>query len=156
MMRVTRASAAIPAVLAMAFAATALADNFDLSWYTIDGGGGMFSTGGSFALGGTIGQPDAGVMTGGSFELVGGFWALPAAGEPCAGQVRGDSNCDGGVDFDDIDCFVASLIGQDSWNACGHGEGCDYACVNDINQDGSVDFDDIDKFVECLINGGCP
>jgi hypothetical protein len=75
---------------------------------------------------------------------------------PCGVQVRGDSNCDGGVDFNDIDCFVASLIGQDSWDACGHGGGCDYVCVNDINQDDSVDFNDIDGFVECLINGGCP
>jgi hypothetical protein len=71
-------------------------------------------------------------------------------------EVRGDSNCDGGVDFDDIDCFVSALIGEDSWNGCGHGENCTYAGANDINQDGSVDFDDIDPFVECLINGGCP
>jgi len=47
---------------------------YDLSWYTIDGGGATFSTGGSYSLGGTIGQPDAGMMSGGSFTLVGGFW----------------------------------------------------------------------------------
>ena len=33
---------------------------YDLGWFTIDGGGGMFSTGGGYELGGTIGQPDAG------------------------------------------------------------------------------------------------
>jgi hypothetical protein len=74
----------------------------------------------------------------------------------CERGARGDSNCDGGVDFDDIDCFVAALISEDHWNDCGHGAGCDYTVVNDINQDGSVDFDDIDGFVECLIQGGCP
>jgi hypothetical protein len=47
---------------------------YDLSWYTIDGGGATFSVGGSYSLGGTIGQPDAGSMGGGSYQLVGGFW----------------------------------------------------------------------------------
>ncbi len=58
-------------------ASVAAAQPFDLSWYTIDGGGATFSTGGGFELGGTIGQPDAGTMTGGNFLLTGGFW--PAA-----------------------------------------------------------------------------
>jgi len=46
---------------------------YDLSWYTIDGGG-AFSTGGSYSLGGSIGQPDAGSLSGGSYQLNGGFW----------------------------------------------------------------------------------
>ncbi len=48
-------------------------DRYDLTWNSIDGGA-TFSSGGSYALGDTIGQPDAGVMHGGSFTLVGGFW----------------------------------------------------------------------------------
>ena len=47
---------------------------YELSWYTIDGGGATFSTGGSYSLGGTIGQADAGVLSGGSYQLNGGFW----------------------------------------------------------------------------------
>ena len=47
---------------------------YDLSWYTIDGGGATFSTGGSYSLGGTIGQPDAGALSGGPYTLNGGFW----------------------------------------------------------------------------------
>ncbi len=47
---------------------------YDLTWSTIDGGGYMFSTGGSFSLGGTAGQPDAGALSGGSYSLAGGFW----------------------------------------------------------------------------------
>ncbi len=58
-----------------------LSGGFDLSWRTIDGGGGT-STGGGFELSGTIGQPDAGVMSGGSFVLAGGFWSAPLA-PPC-------------------------------------------------------------------------
>ncbi len=51
--------------------------SYDLSWSTVDGGGGTFSTGGVYSLGGTIGQPDAGAMTGGAYSITGGFW--PAA-----------------------------------------------------------------------------
>jgi len=54
------------------------AGSLDLSWFTIDGGGGT-STGGGLALSGTIGQPDAGAASGGAFVLAGGFWS---GGEP--------------------------------------------------------------------------
>jgi len=46
---------------------------YDLSWYTIDGGGGR-SSGGPYELVGTIGQPDAAYSAGGGYELMGGFW----------------------------------------------------------------------------------
>jgi hypothetical protein len=39
----------------------------------VDGGGGT-STGGVYTVSGTIGQPDAGVMTNGPYRLDGGFW----------------------------------------------------------------------------------
>jgi hypothetical protein len=52
---------------------------YDLRWNTVDGGGITFATGGSYRLGGTIGQADAGLMTGGVYTLSGGFWGgLPA------------------------------------------------------------------------------
>lgn len=51
---------------------------YDLTWYTIDGGGDRVS-GGGYTLAGTAGQPDAGAaLTGGGYSLVGGFW--PGAG----------------------------------------------------------------------------
>jgi hypothetical protein len=53
---------------------TVVVNGYDLSWWTVDGGGGTFSTGGDYTLGGTIGQPDAGLMTGGDYSLGGGFW----------------------------------------------------------------------------------
>ncbi len=53
---------------------TALArSGYDLSWWTVDGGGGTAS-GGSYILVGAIGQPDAGILTGGDYTLGGGFW----------------------------------------------------------------------------------
>jgi len=49
---------------------------YDLTWSTIDNGGYMFSTGGAYSLGGTMSQPDAGVLlSGGGYTLAGGFWA---------------------------------------------------------------------------------
>jgi hypothetical protein len=47
---------------------------YDLSWWTVDGGGYTFSSGGGYTLGGTAGQPDAGVLSGGGYVLGGGFW----------------------------------------------------------------------------------
>lgn len=52
---------------------------YGLDWWTVDGGGYTFSTGGAYTLGGTVGQPDAGVLTGGDYTLGGGFW--------CGGEV---------------------------------------------------------------------
>src|SRR6266487_6201267 len=37
------------------------------------------STGGVYSVSGTIGQPDAGKMSGGNFTLDGGFWGIIAA-----------------------------------------------------------------------------
>jgi hypothetical protein len=48
--------------------------DFEIRRSTIDAGGGR-STGSNLQLIGTIGQPDAGLATGGTFELRGGFWA---------------------------------------------------------------------------------
>lgn len=46
---------------------------YEISWSTIDGGGGQ-SSGGPYTLVGTIGQADAGWSSGGDYELLGGFW----------------------------------------------------------------------------------
>jgi len=46
---------------------------YEINWYTIDGGGGR-SSGGPYELLGTIGQPDAAWSRGGDYELLGGFW----------------------------------------------------------------------------------
>jgi hypothetical protein len=52
------------------------AQQYSIDWYKVAGGGGT-STGGTYQVNGTIGQPDAGVpMTGGNYSLTGGFWSL--------------------------------------------------------------------------------
>ena len=60
-------------ILGVSAALAATNDDFELSWFTIDGGGGT-SSGGNFSLSGTSGQPDAGSMSNGGFSLKGGFW----------------------------------------------------------------------------------
>jgi hypothetical protein len=58
-----------------------------------------------------------------------------------------DLNCDGEVNFDDIDPFVLALTGQEAYDAA-YPE-CDWLLA-DCNGDGDVDFDDIDAFVGLL------
>ncbi len=130
------------AILCLALAPAALGQDFDLSWWTVDGGGETFSTGGDFSLGATSGQHDAGAMSGGEFELVGGFWAVGGAGggppcEPC------DANCDGSVDLTDVEPFILLLLGGDP---CAE-------CTGDTNNDGSVDLTDVEPFILLLLGG---
>jgi PKD repeat protein len=47
--------------------------NYDLAWWTVDSGGGSLS-GNGYALSGTAGQPDAGIMEDDGYKLSGGFW----------------------------------------------------------------------------------
>jgi hypothetical protein len=54
----------------------ASAQSYAINLYKVAGGGGT-STNGSYAISGTIGQPDAsGAITGGNYSLTGGFWSL--------------------------------------------------------------------------------
>ena len=53
-------------------------EGYDLTWNTIDNGGGTSSNGG-YTLDGTIGQPDASTsLSNGGYSLVGGFWNMTA------------------------------------------------------------------------------
>ena len=134
-------------LLAAAIVATALtashAQQFDLSWYSIDGGGVIGSTDGQFTMSSTIGQPDAGaVMTGGGFEMIGGFWA--GAGPSCA--CVSDLNADGLRNGGDIQDFIECLLTA--------GPNCTCA---DVRTDGILDLTDVEQFVGTLLDGSsCP
>jgi len=65
-------------------------------------------------------------------------------------QICGDVNCDGHVDFDDINPFVWALSGEAVYLA--QFPDCNWLNA-DCNEDGTVDFDDINAFV-ALFNGG--
>jgi hypothetical protein len=105
----------------------AFAQNFDLSWHTIDGGGGA-SRGGDFTLSGTIGQSDAGsVMSGGEFELFGGFWS---GASPCG--CVGDLDRDCAVGLQDLAILLAHFATPDASPDQG-----------DIDHDGAVTLQDL-------------
>ncbi|MFZ5809450.1 MAG: hypothetical protein ACOY16_09250 [Chloroflexota bacterium] len=60
-------------------ALAAVGAGYDISWWTVDGGGGS-SSGGGYSLSGTVGQPDAASSSGGGYTLAGGFWSgVPSA-----------------------------------------------------------------------------
>ena len=61
--------------------------------------------------------------------------------------VPGDLNCDGSINFGDINPFVLGLSAPIQWLAQFHS--CDLL-NGDINGDGSVDFSDINPFVALL------
>ena len=89
---IMRRTATLLALLMVALAFPASAGNpphsYSIDWYKVAGGGDT-STGGVYAVSGTIGQHDAGIMTGGRYGLAGGYWAIlavaPSAGAPLLG-----------------------------------------------------------------------
>ena len=103
--------------------------SYDLSWHSIDSGGGR-STGGAYELTVTIGQHDAsGEMLGGAYTLRGGFMTLPAA-IPCLA----DSDNSGAVNVTDL----LALLG--AWGVCSVPPA---GCPSDINTDGLVNVTDL-------------
>ena len=82
--------------------------DYDLSWSTIDGGGGT-NSGSNYVLSGTIGQPDAAAMSGSIYSLRGGFWFHPI----CI------------VGFDDLSYFT------DYWLHTGTGLPADFSGSDD-------------------------
>ncbi len=113
---------------------------FDLSWHSLDGGGITFATGGSFELGGTLGQYDAHEpMVGGAFEVTGGFWAGNTAG-PCS--IADFAPEFGVLDFDDVLAFLVAFGAMDP--------------VADLAPGfGVFDFDDVLAFLTAF-GAGCP
>ncbi|HKL53094.1 MAG TPA: hypothetical protein VJ902_03990 [Wenzhouxiangellaceae bacterium] len=52
-----------------------------IDWWSIDGGGEVLATGGSWTLSGSLGQWDSTeghLLTGGAWQMTGGFWAATA------------------------------------------------------------------------------
>jgi len=125
-----------------AFNASAQPD--DISWKTIANGGGTLTDqpSGGFRLTGTIGQHTLGVMTGGSFEMVGGFWA-----EDASAFCLADFNQDLEVNPDDLADFIGCYFALPA---------CDRA---DYNEDGTINPDDLADYIgdyftlpDCTLN----
>jgi hypothetical protein len=144
----------VPAAGVLLAAGPALAQTgggYDLSWNRIAGGGGI-SSGAGFTLMGTIGQHDAGQMSGATFALAGGFWAGVGSSVPCY------ANCDRStvqpiLNVDDFTCFINEYAMAQSLPPAQqlvHYANCDLSTVAPVLN--------VDDFT-CFINAyalGCP
>lgn len=83
-------------ILAANVARSQSGGNYDLFWNTVDGGGGA-SSGGRFAVTGTIGQPDAGTLAAGNIALEGGFWSIASLVQSPGTPLLGIERLGGGV-----------------------------------------------------------
>jgi len=135
--RAASRAASLSSRLPAMFVATCLllaagAHGAEIAWFTIDAGGTQSAVSGNWRLVGTVGQPDATLeMTGGGFELVGGYWALPSVG--CAGDI----NLDGFVNLTDLSILLSNF-GIGSGATPGDG---------DIDADGDVDLTDLSRLL---------
>ncbi len=104
-----------------------LADDTEIFRWTIDSGGVAGSTGGGYELSGTIGQPEAGSLAGGDFELTGGYWF---------GVAPGDCDSTGCVDLLNYVEFESCIAGPASGPPIGS---C--RCF-DVNRSSTIDLAD--------------
>lgn len=139
-------------------------NGYDLTWSTLDSGGHSSAVVNGYQLAGTIGQADAGALSGGAYVLSGGFWSDSAPiGTPCAttvdckddllndacnhascaaavcvytSAVFGDVKTppNGNVDLDDILCLLA---GFSSFANCPNGD------IDPCAGNGLISIDDI-------------
>ena len=81
-MPVAIAPLAVALLLAVSTVLAQTGDGYDLTWWTMDGGGGVVSEPNSgYALAGASGQTEPGVaLSGGDYALVGGFWPGEVSG----------------------------------------------------------------------------
>ena len=122
---------------------------YDLTWSTIDGGGATFSGGGAYAAGGTVGQHDAGRLSGPPYVLAGGFWGRGVAGAsptptPIPSACIGDCGGGGHVTVDELLTMVSIALGNASVLDCPGG---------DANGDNHITVDEILRAVNTALNG---
>jgi hypothetical protein len=111
-----------------------------------DGGNIGGATGSSYTISAVL-ATDAG-----SYDCVvtNGCGSAPSAAAALTVWVRGDTNCDGSLNFRDINAFVLAEEGQVAYDtaypACRH-------MTADINGDAAVTFLDINPFIALLTGG---
>jgi hypothetical protein len=128
-------------ILLLAGGSGALAQSYDINWWTVDAGGSQNLTGGNYTLSGTIGQPDAcAPLSGGSYTLTGGFWAGYEEQPACYGDLDGDHL----INLNDL----AQLLGHYGQTGMTYEDG-------DLNEDGEIDLDDLAEMLS-LYGRPCP
>ncbi len=109
-----------------------------LDQYTIAGGGGV-SSGGDYAVAGSVGDPSTGDLTGGDFTVSGGQLNPPPPDEACIADLAPPA---GVLDFSDIIAFLSAFSIMDP--------------VADLAEPlGQFDFSDVVVFLTAF-GAGCP
>ncbi len=122
----------------LASAGIARAQDYRITWHSIDAGGSMFTTGANYRLGSTIGQHDAGpLLSAGGKAVSGGFWVAAASfpSPPCPA----DFNRNGQVSVQDIFDFLAAYFGGE--------------ITADFNGNGQVSVQDIFDYLAAYFAG---
>ena len=130
--------------LALAGAApTALAQSggpYEITSWTIDGGGIINASAGAYTLSGTIGQPDAGpTLSAGNYDLSGGFWPTVMDLNACPADLAPPY---GVLNFFDLAAYISLYNTMDP--------AADLAAPF-----GVFNFFDISTYIG-LYNAGCP
>ncbi len=144
---ITRLSKAASFAVLAVCVSPALAQD-EIVWSTIDGGGGTCTDGVLTIVDATIGQPDAGEMSGGGYTILGGYWDVGGT-TPCDSI---DFNNDGLFpDTADIDDFLSVFSGGPCSTAPTPG------CSDiDFNNDSLFpDTADIDALLMVFSGGAC-
>jgi hypothetical protein len=110
---------------------------YSLESSAMSAGGTTTSTGGVYALSGTIGQPTTTLSSAGSFTLQAGFWRSEG--------LRGDANASGTIDVADVFALINHLFA---------GSAIPDACLANANGDGVLDVADVFFLVNYLFAGG--
>lgn len=136
-----RSAALVMLVVGLLFVVfPAFGQEYDLSWFTIDGGGEYSSHPSGYELVGTIAQADADAeeseMAADGYSLVGGFWAAVAPQCTCLADVNNDDRIDGA----DIQRFLDCALADDG----------DCGCA-DLDRSGDIAPADLSFFVDTLL-----
>jgi hypothetical protein len=129
-------------VVAIVPAGALTGGDYDLTRNTVDGGGSSLDTTGAYTFSGTVGQPDAGVMSSGAYVLRGGFW--PEVGIPFG--CIGDCTAGDRVDTADLVDGVYIALGILDFNTCPAFDG---------NYDRRITVDELVAGVNNALHG-CP
>jgi hypothetical protein len=132
------AIAALLALIVGSFCSSNASAQLALDQYTIAGGGGV-SSGGAYAVAGSVGDPSTGDLTGGDFTVSGGQLDPPPPDDTCVADLALPS---GVLDFSDIIAFLSAFSAMEP-------------AADLADPVGQFDFSDVVAFLSAFA-AGCP
>ncbi|OGC92092.1 MAG: hypothetical protein A2142_06025 [candidate division Zixibacteria bacterium RBG_16_48_11] len=129
------------------------APNYDLSWFSINGGGDSYGSSTNYQLGYSVGQPVAGQGSSASYDLGIGFWY--GAYTLCT-AIPGDVNGSSAITIGDIVHLVNYIFDKDRLPCLGSDPGNCWTpapfCRGDVNQSATITIGDILHLVNYIFD----